>query len=143
MEINHGGVYAFVSQKILDGDDVKSFLKQVGRIGVPERMDGHLLVGSCVPFGLPYGPLHSPLRIPAVEVPACPSVDLLIPAVEKPEGRSFGVKIGFEPPDQDGGKGDVTVLLAFALPDMEHLPVEIEAGNFQVSFETAEPATIK
>lgn len=144
MEINHGGVDAFMAQQVFDGHDIEAVLKQVGGIGVPECVDGHLLDDACVLFCLLHGPLHASLGIPAVEVASGTSVNLLVSAVEEPHRWLLGFEIGLHTPDGDIGKRDVAVLLALSFPNMEHLPVEIKVADFEVAdFKAAQAAVVE
>ncbi len=143
MEVNHGGVDAFMAQQVFDGHDVEAVFKQVGCVGVPECVHGHLLDDSRVFFRLLNGPLHASLGIPAVEVASGTPVDLLVSAVEDPHRRLLGFEISFHTPDGDIGKRDVTVLLDLSLPDMEHFPVKIKVAYFEVAdFKAAQSAVV-
>ena len=144
MEVNHGGVDAFMAQQVFDGHDVQAILKQVGGIGVPECMDGHLLDDACVFSGLLHGPLHASLGIPAVEVTSGTAVNLLVSAVEEPHRWLLGFQIGLHAPDRNIRQRNIAVLLAFPLPDMKHLPVVIKVADFEVAdFKAAEAAVVE
>ncbi len=91
-----------MAQQVLDAHDVKTFLKKVCRIGVPQGMDCHFLGDSGLLFDLLYGPLHSPLGIPAVKISTGTAGNLLILSVEEPDGGLFGLDVGFQSPDQVG-----------------------------------------
>ncbi len=42
VKIDHGGIETCMAQVLLDTPDVDTGLKQMGGIGMPERMDGYL-----------------------------------------------------------------------------------------------------
>ena len=144
MKVDHGGVDAFVSQQIFNGQNIQSFFQQMGGVGMPQGMDVHRLLNPCFLFGFIHCPLHTPLGIAGVKVSADPTFDLLIFAVEYPFIGLLCFQIGFQSTDENIRKWDVAVFLSFAFLYVKHLSVKIQIGNLQIpNFEAAKPTAIQ
>lgn len=141
MQIDHGGVDAFVSQKVFDGDDVQSFFQKVGGEGMPQGVHAHILDDARIFGGLFYRPLYAPLGIAAIKITACPAKGL---AVKKPGVRLFGCEVGFKAAYQDIGQGHIAVFFAFALAHVQHLAVKVQITDLQVAhFKTPQATAVE
>ena len=141
MQVDHGGLDAFMAQQILDGDNVEAVFQQMGGISVAKRMHRHKFLDAGSFTGLVDSPLHASLGVAAVEVATGTAIGL---AVEEPVlGRLSGY-IGFKAPHQVLAQGHVAVLFAFSLADVEHKAVKVQIREADVAgLEAAQAAAVE
>jgi hypothetical protein len=100
-------------------------------------MHTHFFLDTGCFAGLVYRPLHPSLRVAAVEVPAGSSLGL---AVEKPVLGRLSCYIGLESAHQGLAQRYIAVFFAFTLADVEHLSVEVQVREADVTgFKAAQP----
>ena len=115
MQVNHGGGNAGMAKQFLECNNIESLFQQMCGVGMPQRMKtNHFGDGSFFERFAhhPRKPFH-----------AVPSIRFL--AVKQPDVRVLSCKVFFQSDCHAVGQWDNTVLLVFALADVNSFSFKV------------------
>lgn len=136
VQINQGGLYIDVAQKVFQGHNVEAHFQEVGGIGVAQHVGGDFFFDATSLTGLS----HDPLDDAGGEGNG---FSFFVIAIEAPGGGLFNSQVLFKPTDEHITKGHIPVLSSFALADVQHLTVKVQVLEPEVShFPATKPTTI-
>src|SRR3972149_12032267 len=131
VEIEHGGLQLSVTQVALDGAQVDSGFKEVGGVGMAQRVYGNsLFTDGGLKFGATEGSLdaafgHGSLRL-------LDSSTASAQGREEKAGMAVGGPIAAPQLKSSLGQSDVAILGALAAVDMDHHARAIDIGDFEM-----------
>jgi hypothetical protein len=134
VEVNQGGLYIDVAQKVFEGHNVEAHFQEVGGIGVAQHVGGDFFFDATSLSGLSHDPLHTPRG-------EGHGPSFFVIAVEAPGGGLFSNQVFFKSADEHITKGHIPVLSSFALTDVQHLAVKVQVLEPEVSHFPATKAT--
>lgn len=130
VQVEHRGFELGVSQIALDEAGIDAGFKQMGGVGMAERMDGDTCFGDASAlFGGTEGPLDTGATHGGCR---CRTLGVIPPSGGKePGGMTMGFPVGTEQHEGLGGQGDVAVFGAFTTMDMDLEALAVDVRDLQ------------